>query len=61
MRDEAEITCPYCWETISLALDLSVDEQDYIEDCSICCHPLRLRVSAVGGQLISIGAERADG
>ena len=34
------ITCPYCWETIEIALDLSVEEQQYVEDCSVCCRPI---------------------
>lgn len=32
--------CPYCWETIEIVVDLSLGEQEYIEDCSVCCHPI---------------------
>lgn len=35
-------TCPYCWEQISMLLDFSVREQTYIEDCEVCCRPIRV-------------------
>lgn len=37
-------SCPYCWQRISVLLDLSEHELDTIEDCEVCCHPLRLQV-----------------
>jgi hypothetical protein len=48
------ITCPYCWESIEIALDLSVDEQQHVEDCSVCCRPIVIRYSAVEGELASL-------
>lgn len=35
-----EIQCPYCGETIALAVDDSAGEQHYIEDCQVCCRPM---------------------
>ncbi len=32
--------CPYCGETIEVVVDLSVPEQNYIEDCFVCCRPI---------------------
>ncbi|MGQ0528293.1 MAG: CPXCG motif-containing cysteine-rich protein [Panacagrimonas sp.] len=40
MLEEAEVTCPYCWETIVVDVDLSAGSQTYTEDCSVCCHPI---------------------
>lgn len=37
------ITCPYCGESIELLIDDSASEQDYYEDCSVCCRPIRVR------------------
>ena len=45
LHDES-ITCPYCWETIEVTLDLSVAEQSYVEDCSVCCRPIVIRYRA---------------
>jgi hypothetical protein len=51
---EANVTCPYCGEVISLLLDASVEEQEYIEDCQVCCKPivLNVQVSADGGCVV---------
>ena len=35
------ITCPYCGEAIDVQIDDSMGEQDYFEDCSVCCRPIR--------------------
>lgn len=39
MEDQA-VNCPYCGEIISILLDYSGDDQNYYEDCSVCCHPI---------------------
>ena len=42
---EAEVSCPYCGEVISITLDPSGgDDQDYVEDCEVCCRPWRVQV-----------------
>lgn len=38
------ITCPYCGEAIGIQIDCSVPQQDYIEDCSVCCRPINIGV-----------------
>jgi hypothetical protein len=43
---ESDAVCPYCFEPVSLWIDLGGGfEQDYIEDCAICCRPCRVIVS----------------
>lgn len=56
---EHDFFCPHCGAPISMLLDLSVDRQDYIEDCEVCCRPIRVRVRASGGRLRGFGAEAA--
>ena len=34
--------CPYCWEEISMVLDISVTTQTYVEDCEVCCNPIEV-------------------
>ena len=36
--------CPYCGELIELLIDISIDSQEYIEDCSVCCRPIQVSV-----------------
>ena len=37
--------CPYCGERVSLLIELSLDDQSYIEDCEVCCRPVTVRVT----------------
>jgi len=37
------IQCPYCWETLEISVDPSVDSQEYVEDCQVCCQPIVIR------------------
>lgn len=48
--------CPYCWETISILVDTSVQQQTYIEDCEVCCNPMELSMSFYNGELEAFGA-----
>jgi hypothetical protein len=48
------IICPYCWESIEISLDLSVDTQQQVEDCSVCCRPIVVRYSTADGELSSL-------
>ena len=35
-------SCPYCGEPVQLVVDEGAEEQDYIEDCQVCCRPMRV-------------------
>jgi hypothetical protein len=37
---EYRANCPYCGESFTTLVDLSVGDQEYIEDCQICCRPI---------------------
>ena len=54
-----EVSCPYCGETITVFLDLSVESQSYIEDCSVCCQPMTISYSVADGELASVSAEQS--
>jgi hypothetical protein len=32
--------CPYCGEPVEALLDLSGGDQQYVEDCPVCCRPI---------------------
>lgn len=49
---ERTFTCPYCWEQISVLLDPSVAEQTYVEDCEVCCRPLRIHYAMKKGAIV---------
>ena len=52
--------CPYCWETISVLIDSSVAEQQYVEDCEVCCNPIEFSLQCSGGTLQSFEAKPLD-
>jgi hypothetical protein len=39
------VDCPYCGESIELVIDDSVEAQEYVEDCSVCCRPINLAIT----------------
>jgi hypothetical protein len=39
-QESQKSTCPYCGESIEILIDTSVPEQEYIEDCQVCCRPM---------------------
>jgi hypothetical protein len=55
-----DVTCPHCWETINLTLDLSVPEQSYIEDCPVCCKPMLVTYTTADGELAEVSVEPTE-
>jgi hypothetical protein len=56
---DALVTCPYCREPVEITLDPgSGDDQEYVEDCEVCCQPWRVSVTydAKGEATVSISA-----
>ncbi len=45
--------CPHCWETQLKMIDPSVCEQNFIEDCEVCCNPLEFNLSVMNNNLES--------
>jgi cysteine-rich CPXCG protein len=45
------ITCPYCGENFELIVDCSIPEQEYIEDCEVCCRPINLLITIEGNKV----------
>ena len=37
--------CPHCWENQLKMIDPSVEKQNFIEDCEVCCNPLEFDLS----------------
>jgi DNA replicative helicase MCM subunit Mcm2 (Cdc46/Mcm family) len=46
MDDEATYICDSCGEEIVVPIDRSAGaQQQYVEDCPVCCHPNVLSIS----------------
>ncbi len=50
------IDCPYCGENIELVVDCSLPEQQYIEDCFVCCQPINLTIDSGNSDDIQVTA-----
>jgi hypothetical protein len=59
----ATVSCPYCGEINEIVLDPgSGGEQEYVEDCQVCCRPWRVTVRylADGRAEVSVEPEDSD-
>ncbi|WP_425077303.1 CPXCG motif-containing cysteine-rich protein [Psychroserpens sp. S379A] len=52
--------CPYCWETISMLVDISQSHQSYIEDCEVCCNPIQLIVNTENNEVLNFEAQNIE-
>ena len=45
MPEFVEVSCPYCGEPVEVLIDEGGGEQqEYIEDCPVCCQPWQVHV-----------------
>lgn len=53
MTDEARYICPCCGEEIVIPIDPSAGpQQEYVEDCPICCRPTVIRLEFLDEQTV---------
>ena len=57
--DDGAYVCPTCGERIIIPLDVSAGaDQQYVEDCPVCCNPNVIRVEFFGqGEAPRVWAE----
>jgi hypothetical protein len=53
-------SCPYCGESITMVLDLTVPQQTYIADCEVSCRPIEIHYATVATELAEFQANRGD-
>ena len=58
-QEEKDIICPYCWQSITILVDQTIEHQEYIEDCQVCCNPILINVTNVDGNL-SVDADKEN-
>lgn len=58
--ESAVIHCPYCGERIELTIDCSQPQQEYIEDCWVCCRPINLNVQVGDDNAINVTSRTDD-
>ena len=43
-----------------MLIDTSVEDQQYIEDCEVCCNPIQLTISIFEGEITRLEAESIE-
>ncbi len=52
--------CPHCWEQISMLIDSSLSQSEYVEDCEVCCNPILINFSFYSNELRSFNASSIE-
>ena len=52
-----DVLCPFCGETYGLAVDLSAGARSFVEDCTVCCHPIAMTLD-LDGEVPRLHTER---
>lgn len=60
MLPQLDVTCPYCGETFAALVDTGAGDAEYVQDCEICCHPIRFRISVDPDGTTRVDAGRED-
>ena len=45
--------CPHCWQNQLKLIDPSVETQNFIEDCEVCCNPLEFTLTVINNRIES--------
>lgn len=54
------IQCPYCGERLEIVVDCSAGDQNYVEDCQVCCQPMELAVTLDETGFPTVAVARED-
>lgn len=60
LQDEVDIDCPFCGESITVLVDTSPGNQQYVEDCQVCCSPILLNVEIDDMQNVQVFAQQEN-
>ncbi|MGH8496695.1 MAG: CPXCG motif-containing cysteine-rich protein [Gammaproteobacteria bacterium] len=60
MLGTESLTCPWCMAPITLVIDASAGDQNYIEDCEVCCQPIMVHVRSNDEGAPSVEVERVE-
>ena len=54
------IYCPYCGEAIKVLIDSTDVDQQYIEDCQVCCRPINFLITDHGDGELTVNVYSED-
>lgn len=60
LAESCLVGCPYCGETLELAIDCPDGRHDYTEDCHVCCQPIAVTVTVYPGEAAQVTVAREN-
>jgi uncharacterized Zn finger protein len=59
VEDSVEVLCPYCGEPSAIAVGLEEEDEEFVQDCPVCCRPwkVRIKVRRDGSVDVSVAGE----
>ena len=59
--ESTQISCPYCGEWIQILIEPQDSNQQYFEDCQVCCQPILIKITTdLTGENVIVDSFRAD-
>ncbi|MDY6891497.1 MAG: CPXCG motif-containing cysteine-rich protein [Pseudomonadota bacterium] len=59
--ENVDLLCPWCSAPITLEIEVMASEQEYTEDCPVCCSPILVQVRLDEQDRPSVRVEREGG
>ena len=57
---EEYFDCPHCWQNQLKMVDPSIENQNFIEDCEVCCNPIDFHITVENNEVVFFNAEKID-
>jgi len=54
--EDVEVHCPHCGEPFAIAVETGFPHCEMIEDCAVCCRPIRFLIRCEAGEVTSLEA-----
>jgi hypothetical protein len=57
-----QVECPFCGEPGDVDIEVAEDdvgEQEFVQDCEVCCHPWAVRVRVDRDGEVSVSVDRS--
>jgi hypothetical protein len=61
LSEFVQLNCPWCGEVFGSAVDLTTGDRSWVEDCQICCRPMRVTLDLdEKGAIADVSTHRDD-
>ena len=54
MEEFADLQCPFCGQTLTVAIDPRLARQHFTTDCEVCCRPIEIHAECEGGEILNL-------